>query len=111
MHATTGMSPESLPYGGSGLKGDPLRRHGANCLGKGLAGAAKASPGKDLAGTAKTGSRQGPCRRKLLRPFAPCGLVLGVCSSLHQASVLPRLASLAMLGVVVPVAQTARAQS
>ena len=33
------------------------------------------------------------------------------CSSLHQALILPRLTSLAMLGVVVPVAQIACAQS
>ena len=31
---TTGMSPESLPHGGSGLKGDSLRRCGASCHGK-----------------------------------------------------------------------------
>ena len=41
LHATTGMSPESLPHGGSGLKGDSLRRCGASCHGKGLAGFAK----------------------------------------------------------------------
>ena len=50
LHATTGMSPESLPHGGSGLKGDSLRRCGASCHGKGLAG------------FAKTASRQGSCR-------------------------------------------------
>ena len=41
LHATTGMSPESLPHGGSGLKGDSLHRCGASCHGKGLAGFAK----------------------------------------------------------------------
>ena len=30
LHATTGMSPESLPFGGSGLKGDLLRRRGTS---------------------------------------------------------------------------------
>src|SRR3954466_951916 len=50
LHSTTGMPPESLPHGGSGLKGDPLRRCGASCLGKGLAG------------FAKTALRQGSCR-------------------------------------------------
>ena len=50
LHATTGMSPESLSHGGSGLKGDSLRRCGASCHGKGLAG------------FAKTASRQGSCQ-------------------------------------------------
>ena len=50
LHATTGMSPESLPHGGSGLKGDLLCRRGASYRGKGLAG------------VAKTVSRQGSCR-------------------------------------------------
>ena len=36
LQATTGMSPESLPHGGSGLKGDSLRRCGARHPGKGL---------------------------------------------------------------------------
>src|SRR6187399_198473 len=31
LHATTGISPESLPHGGSGLKVDSLRRRGASC--------------------------------------------------------------------------------
>ena len=44
------MSPESLPFGGSGLKGDLLRRRGTSCHGKGLAGLLELSPGKDLAG-------------------------------------------------------------
>ena len=58
LHATTGMSPESLPHGGSGVKGDSLRRCGASCHGKGLAG------------FAKTISRQGPYRgRGPLRPL------------------------------------------
>ena len=78
------MSPESLPLGGSGLKGNLLRRRGASRRGKGLAGVAKAV------------SRQGFCRGSPLHPF---------CSS-----VLPWLTSLALLGVVVPVAQTVRAQ-
>ena len=50
LHATTGMSPESLPHGGSGLKGDSLRRCWASRHDKGLAG------------FAKTASRQGSCR-------------------------------------------------
>ena len=50
LHATTGMSPKCLPHRGSGLKGDSLRRCGASCHGKGLAG------------FAKTASRQGSCR-------------------------------------------------
>ena len=66
LHATTGMSPESLPHGGSGLKGDSLRRCGASCHGKGLAG------------FAKTASRQGSCRGVRFVPFALCGLGLGV---------------------------------
>ena len=49
------MSPESLPHGGSGLKGDSLRRCGASCHGKGLAG------------FAKTTSWKGSCRGGLLR--------------------------------------------
>ena len=57
LHATTEMSPESLPHGGSGLKGDSLRRCGASCHGKGLAG------------FAKTASRQGSCRGSPLRPL------------------------------------------
>ena len=57
LHATTGMSPESLPHGGSGLKGDSVRRCGASCHGKGLAG------------FAKTASRQGSCRGVPLRPL------------------------------------------
>src|SRR4051812_39345852 len=55
LHATTGMSPESLPHGGSGLKGDSPRRCGASCHGKGLAG------------FAKTASREGSCRGSPLR--------------------------------------------
>ena len=66
LHATTGMSPESLPHGGSGLKGDSLRRCGSSCHGKGLAG------------FAKTASRQGSCRGVRFVPFALCGLGLGV---------------------------------
>ena len=62
-----------------------------------LPGLLKLAPGKDLAG----GSR-----------FVPLlFVVLALGFSLHRASVLPWLTSLAMLGVVVPVAQTARAQS
>ena len=57
LHATTGMSPKSLPLGGSGLKGNLLRRRGASRRGKGLAGVAKAV------------SRQGSCRGSPLRPF------------------------------------------
>ena len=49
LHATTGMFPESLPHGGSGLKGDSLRTRGASYHGKGFAG------------FAKTASRQGSC--------------------------------------------------
>src|SRR3954469_17207571 len=45
-----GMSPESLPHGGSGLKGDLPRRRGASRRGKGLDG------------VAKTASRQGSFR-------------------------------------------------
>src|SRR3954467_14131207 len=51
------MSPESLPHGGSGLKGDSLHWCGANCHGKGLAGVAKTAP------------RQGSCRGSPLRPL------------------------------------------
>ena len=51
------MSPESLPFGGSGLKGDLLRRRGTSRRGKGLAGAAR------------TVSRQGSCRGSPLRPL------------------------------------------
>ena len=57
LHAATGMSPESLPFGGSGLKGDSLRRCGASCHGKGLAG------------FAKTTSQQGSSRGGPLRPL------------------------------------------
>ena len=56
-HAATGMSPESLPFGGSGLKGDLLRRRGTSRRGKGPAGAAR------------TVSRQGSCRGSPLRPL------------------------------------------
>ena len=66
LQATTGMSPESLPHGGSGLKGDSLRRCGASCHGKGLAGFAKTAP------------QQGSCRGVRFVPFALCGLGLGV---------------------------------
>ena len=66
LHATTGMSPESLPHGGSGLKGDSFCRCGASCHGKGLAG------------FAKTASRQGSCRGVLFVSFALCGLGVGV---------------------------------
>ena len=48
LHATTGMCPESLPRGGSGLKGDSLRRCGASCHGKGLAGDDSRRHGKTL---------------------------------------------------------------
>ena len=51
------MSPESLPFGGSGLKGDLLRRRGTSRRGKGLAGAAR------------TISRQGSFRGSPLRPL------------------------------------------
>ena len=63
-----------------------------------LPGLLKPAPGKDLAG----GSR-----------FVPLLFVVLFLALLHfhRASVLPWLISLAMLGVVVPVAQTARAQS
>ena len=57
LHATTGMSPECLPHGGSGLKGDSLRRCGASCHIKGLAGVAKTAP------------RQGSCRGSPLHPL------------------------------------------
>ena len=57
LHATTRMSPESLPHGGSGLKGDLLRKRGASRRGKGLAGVAKAI------------SQQGSCQGSPLRPF------------------------------------------
>ena len=66
LHATTGMSPESLPHGGSALKGDSLRRCGASCHGKDLAGLTKAAP------------RQGSCRGVCFVPPALCGLGLGV---------------------------------
>src|SRR3954468_11241075 len=76
LHTTTGMPPESLPHGGSGLKGDPLRRCGASCHGKGLAG------------FAKTASRQGSCRGAASSPLLFVVLVLAsFCSSL--ASALP----------------------
>ena len=62
-----------------------------------LLGLLKLAPGKDLAG----GTR-----------FVPLlFVVLALGFSLHRASVLPWLTSLAVLGVVVTVAQTARAQS
>ena len=51
------MSPESLPFGGSGLKGDLLRRRGTS------------RRGKRLAGAARTVSRQGSCRGSPLRPL------------------------------------------
>ena len=60
------MSLESLPFGGSGLKGDLLRRRRTSCRDKGLAGAARLSPGKDLAGGVR------------FVPFALRGLGLGV---------------------------------
>ena len=66
LHATTGMSPESLPHGGSGLKGDSLRRCGASCHGKGLAG------------FAKTASQQGSCRGSALSRFLFVVLVLAL---------------------------------
>ena len=99
LHATTGMSPESLPHGGSGLKGDSLRRRVASCHDKGLAG------------FAKTASRQGSCRGggSVLSPLLFVVLVLAS-FCLFRASALPWLTSLALLSVVVPVAQTARAQ-
>src|SRR4051812_37549773 len=59
LHATTGMSPESLPHGGIGLKGDLLRRCGAS------------SHGKGLAGFARTASRQGSCRGSPLCTLCP----------------------------------------
>ena len=66
LHATTGMSPESLPHGGSGLKGDSLRRCGVSFHGKGLVG------------FAKTASRQGSCWGVRFIPFALHGLGLGI---------------------------------
>ena len=63
-----------------------------------LTGLVKLAPGKDLAG--------GTCFIPLL--FVVLALVL---LQFHRASVLPWLTSLALLGVAVPVAQTARAQS
>ena len=91
------MSPESLPHGGSGLKGVPLRRCGASCHGKGLARFAKTAPDKDLAG--------GVC----FVPFALCGLGLGVVPLLSSFGLsLAHLPCLA--GAVVSVARTARAQ-
>ena len=39
-----GMSPESLPLGASGLKGNLLRRRGASHRGKGLAGGVRFVP-------------------------------------------------------------------
>ena len=60
------MSPESLPLGGSGLKGNLLRRRGASRRGKGLARLPKLSPGKHLAGGVR------------FVPFALRGLGLGV---------------------------------
>src|SRR3954468_23169564 len=62
-----------------------------------LPGLLEPPPGKDLAGGVR------------FVPFALCGLGLGVVLLL-RASVLPWLTSLALLSVVVPVAQTARAQ-
>ena len=44
-----GMSPESLPFWGSGLKGDFLHRRGTSRRGKGLAGAARTVSDKDIA--------------------------------------------------------------
>ena len=78
------MSPESLPHGGSGLKGDSLRRCGTS------------HPGKDLAGGVRFVS------------FALCGLGLGVVLLLSSFG-LTLLTSLALLSAVVSVAQTARA--
>src|SRR4051812_48137071 len=66
LHTTTGMPPESLPHGGSGLKGDPLRRCGASC------------PGKGLARLAKTASRQGSCRGGASSPLLFVVLVLAL---------------------------------
>ena len=62
-----------------------------------LSGWLKPPPGKDLAGGVR------------FVPFALCGLGLGVVLLL-RASVLPWFTSLALLIVVLPVAQTARAQ-
>ena len=89
LHATTGMSPESLPHGGSGLKGDSLRRCGASCHGKGLAG------------FAKTASRQGSCQGGVrFVPFALCGLGLGVVLLLLSFGLtLAHLPCLAQCGV------------
>ena len=52
-----GCLPNPCPFGGSGLKGDLLRRRGTSRRGKGLAGAAR------------TVSRQGSCRGSPLRPL------------------------------------------
>ena len=63
-----------------------------------LPGLLKLAPGKDLAGEIR---------------FVPLLFVVLflVLLQFHRASVLPWLTSRDMLGVVVPVAQTARAQS
>src|SRR4051812_40563312 len=75
LHTTTGMPPESLPHGGSGLKGDPLRRRGASF------------PGKGLAGLAKTTSRQGSCQGGAPASSPLLFVVLASsCSSLTLAS-------------------------
>ena len=89
LHATTGMPPESLPHGGSGLKGDSLHRCGASCHGKGLAGFAKTAP------------RQGSCRGVRFVPFALCGLGLGVVLLLSRRGLtLAHLPCLAQCGGV-----------
>ena len=66
LHATTRMSPESLPHGGSGLKGDSLRRCGRAAMARVLPGLLEPPPGKDLAGGVR------------FVPFALCGLGLGI---------------------------------
>ena len=83
--------------GDRGLKGGSLCWCGANCPGKGLAGAAEAAPGKGLAG--------GTCFVPLL--FVVLALVLLL---LSWALVLPWLTSPVLLGVTVGAAPTARAQ-
>ena len=98
LHATTGMSPESLPHGGSGLKGDSLRRCGASCHGKGLAG------------FAKTASRQGSCQGGPLRPLCSLWSWSWRCSAPSELRPYHWLTSLPLPGVVASVARTARAQ-
>src|SRR3954468_25047080 len=57
-----GCLPNACPMGAEDSRVTSLRRCGASCHGKDLAGLAKAVP------------RQGPCRGVCFVPFALCGL-------------------------------------